>query len=149
MDRLSPDQRSRLMGRVRQKNTKPELVLRRIVFALGYRYRLHVKDLPGSPDLVFPSRRKVIFVHGCFWHRHDGCRLATVPKTRAEFWQSKFDANCQRDQRVENELATLGWEILSVWECETRGSSSLPSKIQLFLDGSTRLSTDETQLREP
>lgn len=137
------------MGSVRQANTKPELVLRRIVFALGYRYRLHVKDLPGSPDLVFPSRRKVVFVHGCFWHRHDGCRLATVPKTRAEFWQSKFDANRQRDQRVENELTSLGWGVLTVWECETREPSSLPSKIQLFLDGSTRLSADETQLREP
>lgn len=149
MDRISPEQRSRQMSKVRQANTQPELVVRRTTFALGYRYRLHVRQLPGSPDLVFPSRRKVIFVHGCFWHGHEGCHLATVPKTRTEFWQNKFSENRQRDQRVEAELCELGWVVLTVWQCETKDLPSLRKRIQRFLDEASPLSSGETQGRHP
>ncbi len=115
---IDPD-RSALMSRVKAKGTKPELNVRRVAHGLGYRYRLHRRDLPGSPDLVFPGRRKALFVHGCFWHRHQGCRKTTMPKTRAKFWQRKFDDNVRRDERVIAALRELGWDVLVVWECET------------------------------
>lgn len=111
--------RSALMSRVRGGNTTPELVVRRIVHALGYRFRLHRRDLPGTPDIVLPRSRKIIFVHGCFWHRHPGCSRATTPRTRTAFWQRKFERNVERDRRNIAELQTLGWKILVVWECET------------------------------
>ena len=126
--------RSALMARVRGKDTKPEMVVRRVAHALGYRFRLHRRDLPGSPDLVFPNRRKVIFVHGCFWHRHPGCRRATTPKTRAEFWLAKFERNVERDVRKEIELMAAGWEVLVIWECETRDPDGISSKLRIFLD---------------
>ncbi|WP_288586512.1 very short patch repair endonuclease [uncultured Methylobacterium sp.] len=133
MDRLSPSDRSQLMGKVRGKNTSPEIAVRKIAHALGYRFRLHRKDLPGSPDLAFPSRRKVVFVHGCFWHRHPGCSKATTPKTRIEFWQAKFGRNVERDARNERELKQAGWDVLVVWECETRDLAALTAKLQDFL----------------
>ena len=125
--------RSALMARVRGKNTKPEMAVRQAVYGLGYRYRLHRRDLPGTPDLVFASQKKAIFVHGCFWHRHKGCRRTTTPKTRAKFWQSKFDANVDRDKRNIVALQSAGWKVLIVWECEAIDSASLRARLSVFL----------------
>lgn len=109
------------------------MVVRRAAHKLGYRFRLHVKDLPGSPDLVFPSRRKVIFVHGCFWHRHVGCKKSTTPKTRTTFWIEKFETNRKRDEQAIEKLAELGWSSLIVWECEARPGVMLDEKLCKFL----------------
>jgi DNA mismatch endonuclease, patch repair protein len=133
MDILRPEQRSRLMAGIRSKDTKPEMIVRRLTHALAYRYRLHDRKLPGSPDLVFPSRRKVVFVHGCFWHRHPGCRLAYFPKSNTDFWQTKFDANVQRDQRALKDLRAMGWDVLVIWECETGEADALSSRLIDFL----------------
>lgn len=133
MDRLSPSDRSRLMGKVRGKDTSPEMAVRKAAHALGYRFRLHRRGLPGSPDLVFPGRRKAIFVHGCFWHRHPGCRLASMPKTRVEFWQAKFARNVERDAEVEGKLRADGWDVLTVWQCETRDVERLTAALREFL----------------
>ncbi|MDE0457853.1 MAG: very short patch repair endonuclease [Chromatiales bacterium] len=128
--------RSALMGRVPGKNTKPELVVRREAHALGYRFRLHRKDLPGTPDLVFPRLRKALFVHGCFWHRHEGCSRTTTPKTRAAYWQEKFERNVQRDRRNVAMLEALGWKVLVIWECETFDRSVLVESLSSFLASS-------------
>lgn len=119
-DILDPDERSELMSRIGSRDTKPELIVRRFLHAAGFRYRLHASDLPGTPDIVFRSRRTAIFVHGCFWHRHEGCRLAYTPKSRVEFWKAKFNANVERDERVKRELEDMGWRHLTVWECQVR-----------------------------
>ncbi len=132
MDRLNPKRRSALMARIRGKDTVPELVVRRLVHSLGFRYRLHAKDLPGSPDLVFRGRRKAIFVHGCFWHRHR-CRRGTVPSTRRHFWLPKLEGNRLRDVRVQRELRRLGWSYLVVWECELRNLDRISARISSFL----------------
>src|SRR5258707_10618769 len=108
MDTLTKAQRSERMARIRSKDTKPELAIRHALFGLGYRYRLHRKDLPGSPDLVFPARKKVVFVHGCFWHAHQGCSLANLPKSRTEYWRSKFERNVKRDRANTRALRTMG-----------------------------------------
>lgn len=121
------------MSRVRSGNTKPELAVRRIAHRLGYRYRLHARDLPGKPDMVFRSRRKVIFVHGCFWHRHEGCKNARLPKSRLDFWLPKLDMNQERDRRNVSRLTSEGWNALIVWECETRDESSLGARLISFL----------------
>ncbi|WP_242415542.1 very short patch repair endonuclease [Sphingomonas panni] len=121
--------RSELMRRVKGKDTKPELVVRRLLHKLGYRFRLHRKDLPGRPDIVLPKFRTAIFVHGCFWHRHPGCRKASTPKTRADFWQAKFDANVARDERNVADLSSAGWMVVTVWECETKSIDDL--RVQL------------------
>lgn len=128
-----PEQRSALMKRVGQKNTKPELALRRLVWGLGYRYRLHDKRLPGTPDLVLSRSKTAIFVHGCFWHSHPGCRLATVPKSRPEFWIPKLAANVERDRRKENALRDQGWNVLIVWECELRDPERVTEKFLSFM----------------
>jgi DNA mismatch endonuclease (patch repair protein) len=133
MDLLTADQRSRLMSRVRSKDTRPELLVRRLVYNMGFRYRLHRADLPGHPDLVFSKKRRIVFVHGCFWHRHKGCKLASSPKTRTEFWENKFSSNLARDERVHSELLALGWKMLVVWECETRHPLELAEKLLEFL----------------
>ena len=135
-DTLNPIQRSERMSRVRHKNTRPELVVRRLVHRMGYRYRLHRAGLPGKPDLVFASRRKVIFVHGCFWHRHrdPGCKLARLPKSRLDFWLPKLEANRARDERIHKELIHLGWKPLAIWECELKGGEQLENKLRSFLD---------------
>lgn len=119
-DVVSAEVRSRMMAGIRGRNTRPELLLRRELHARGLRFRLHRKDLPGSPDLVFPRYKAVVFVHGCFWHRHDDCRYASTPATRTEFWQKKFAANVARDRKVESDLTTLGWRVAVVWECALR-----------------------------
>jgi DNA mismatch endonuclease (patch repair protein) len=133
MDTLTPEERSERMGRVRGKDTKPEMAVRRLVHGMGYRYRLHRRDLPGSPDLVFISRRRVIFVHGCFWHRHPACRLARIPKTRQEFWVPKLEGNRRRDLQNQGILETLGWNYLVVWECQLRDTAQLQETIRGFL----------------
>lgn len=132
-DPLPDSKRSALMSRVRGKNTRPEILVRQTVHSLGYRFRLHRQDLPGTPDLVFPRLKKVILVHGCFWHRHQGCPKASTPKTRIDFWQAKFEANVLRDERNERALHDLGWSVLVVWECETVHHQDLRTKLSQFL----------------
>ncbi|MDP9010488.1 MAG: very short patch repair endonuclease [Pseudomonadota bacterium] len=132
MDRLSPERRSALMARIRGKDTAPEMLVRGLVHSLGFRYRLHSKDLPGSPDLVFKGRKKAIFVHGCFWHRHR-CPRGTVPSTRMHFWLSKLEGNRLRDVRAQNELRRLGWSCLVVWECELKNLDRISARISRFL----------------
>lgn len=114
-----------LMARVKGTNTKPELIVRRVLHAMGRRFRLHRDDLPGRPDIVLPRYRIAIFVHGCFWHRHPGCRGTTTPKTRADFWNAKFDGNVARDRSAEMALQAAGWKVLVVWECETKDVPAL------------------------
>ena len=111
-----------MMASIRGKNTRPELSLRSAMFAAGFRYRLHVRGLPGSPDLVFPKYRAVLFVHGCFWHRHDGCRYTTSPKSNEDFWSLKFEGNASRDARNVALLKEQGWRVAIVWECELKRS---------------------------
>lgn len=122
------------MGRVRSKNTGPELAVRRLAHGMGYRYRLHDARLPGKPDLVFSGRRKVIFVHGCFWHGHTGCRYARLPKTRVDYWREKFACNKNRDAVVRRKLRALGWRSLVVWQCELKRPERLAEKLRDFLD---------------
>lgn len=119
MDTLTPIERSARMARVRSRDTRPELRVRRAAHALGFRYRLHSRELPGSPDLVFQGRRIALFVHGCFWHRHGSCPLTRWPKSRLEFWRPKLEANRARDERVAVSLGELGWRPVVIWECET------------------------------
>ncbi len=134
MDSLTPEERSEIMARVRSKNSRPELFVRKLVFALGYRYRLHARELPGCPDLVFRPRRKVIFVHGCFWHRHNNCALARMPKSRLEFWEPKLKGNKTRDEKSKRALAREGWKVLNIWECEIKDAERLEYRIRRFLD---------------
>jgi DNA mismatch endonuclease (patch repair protein) len=135
MDTLTAAQRSERMSRVRARDTRPELLVRRIAHGLGYRYRLHQRDLPGKPDLVFPARRKVILIHGCFWHRHPdpACKLARMPKSRLEFWEPKFARNRARDEKVLEQLAESGWTVLTLWECELGDRSQVETRIKEFL----------------
>jgi len=125
MDHLSPEHRSWNMSRIRGKDTKPELVVRSILHSLGYRFRLHGKNLPGKPDIVLPRYNTVIFVHGCFWHRHKGCRLTYMPKTHTEFWEAKFSATEKRDRQNKSTLRKLGWSVFTVWECATADREAL------------------------
>ena len=122
------------MRRIRGRDTKPELAVRRLLYGLGYRYRLHAQELPGRPDIVFRNRRKAIFVHGCFWHQHEGCRGATTPKTRTAYWMRKFAANRVRDAASLRELSRMGWSALIIWECETRMPAALSSRLSSFLE---------------
>lgn len=135
-DTLTPEERSERMGRIRGRNTSPELAVRRAVHAAGLRYRLHARDLPGRPDLVFRSRRLAVFVHGCFWHQHPdpSCKLARMPKSKLEFWRPKLEGNRARDLRTRGELEALGWLVLEVWECETgaRELDVLATRIMLM-----------------
>ena len=135
MDILSPEERSNRMRRIRSKNTKPELAVRRLVHGMGYRYRLSVQAMPGTPDLVFSRFHKVIFVHGCFWHRHGSrsCRLARLPKSRLDYWKPKLEANRRRDLKAVAALHKLGWASLTVWECEIKDLSALAGRITAFL----------------
>ena len=118
MDRISPEKRRWNMSRIRSNDTKPELMVRSFLFQRGFRFRLHVKNLPGHPDIVLPKYRTVVEVRGCFWHRHPGCKKTTTPSTHVDFWQRKFTDNIARDQRIEAELRRLGWHIIVIWECE-------------------------------
>lgn len=135
MDSLTPEQRSERMSRIRGKDTKPEMIVRRLVHGLGYRYRLHVRSLPGVPDLVFPSRKKVIFVHGCFWHYHGdpSCPIAHIPKSRSTVWSDKFERNRTRDLRNISLLLSQGWNVLELWECQLIPMDRLETLILDFL----------------
>lgn len=134
MDTLNPLQRSAVMARVRSKDTVPELIVRRLTYGLGYRYRLHLRALPGTPDLVFSARNKVIFIHGCFWHRHKGCALARLPKSRSDFWLSKLEGNTRRDAHNVRELRKKRWGVMTIWECQLRDMARLERRIKRFLD---------------
>jgi len=120
-DIVSPEKRSQMMSGIRAKNTRPEMIVRRALHARGFRYRIHVKDLPGKPDLVFARYKSVLFIHGCFWHGHD-CHLFKVPGTRTEFWQAKIQKNRENDAKAKAALAALGWRVLEVWECDLRAT---------------------------
>jgi DNA mismatch endonuclease (patch repair protein) len=143
VDIVSPEKRSAMMAGIRGKDTKPEIAIRKALFALGWRYRIHDKRLPGKPDLVFPRRKAVIFVEGCFWHGHD-CHLFKMPSSRQEFWHSKIEGNRQRDIRVRAELHTLGWRHLTVWECALKGRTRLPFPALIATIGEWLESTEPT-----
>lgn len=128
-----PDVVRKRMSLVRKTDTKPEMVVRRTAHALGYRFRLHRKDLPGTPDLVFPGRRKAIFVHGCFWHQHAGCKLGKLPKSRPEYWLPKLRRNQERDAAAQAALTADGWAVETIWECETKDAELVRTKVDDFL----------------
>lgn len=132
MDTIDKATRSALMSRIRSKDTTPEKVVRTLLHRMGFRFRLHRKDLPGKPDIVLPRHRKIILVHGCFWHRHT-CALASRPKSNSHYWEQKIKANVARDQRNQDELERAGWSVLVLWECETRKGSGLEEKIKDFI----------------
>ncbi|WP_168559835.1 DNA mismatch endonuclease Vsr [Rhizobacter sp. SG703] len=132
MDTISPDQRSKVMGRIRSKDTGPELVVRSILHRLGYRFRLHRKDLPGKPDIVLPRHRKIVLVQGCFWHGHT-CRLASKPKSNSGYWEQKIAGNKARDARNIEALQERGWIVLEVWECDVRANVHLEKLLQRFM----------------
>ncbi len=131
-DTRSPEQRHRIMQSVKSKDTKPEWTVRHLLHRLGYRYRLHVRNLPGKPDIVFTKKRKAIFVHGCYWHGH-GCRIGQPPKSNLEYWLPKIAANQERDARKQSEIESLGWSVLVVWQCETKDLTGLESRLTQFL----------------
>jgi DNA mismatch endonuclease (patch repair protein) len=133
MDKLSTERRSANMRQIRSENTSPELLLRRMLHRLGYRFRLHSKDLPGKPDLVFPSRRKVIFVHGCFWHQHSACKEGRVPQSRREYWEPKLSRNQARDAASQALLEGQGWRFLVVWECDLKNTTAALRTVKRFL----------------
>lgn len=130
VDILSPEKRSWNMSRIKSGNTKPEVLVRSLLHRMGYRFRLHRKDLPGKPDIVLPKYKIVIFVHGCFWHRHQGCKYAYNPKSRVEFWQKKFKENMERDKKNQKELGDSGWNIMLIWECETKDIEMLVERLK-------------------
>lgn len=136
-DIVDPQTRSRMMSGIRGKNTQPEMLVRRLLHAMGYRYRLHARELPGKPDIVFRRRRIAIFVHGCFWHRHPDpeCRLARMPKSRVDFWQPKLEGNRMRDEANVAALEAMGWKVLLVWECQLRDREQLGNMLWRFIEG--------------
>ncbi len=135
-DILTKAERSDLMSRIRSKDTKPELIVRRLVHGMGYRYRLHRRDLPGTPDLVFPSRKKAIFVHGCYWHYHEdpACKLVRLPKSRLDYWKPKLERIRHRDQENCDKLRDMGWDVLVIWECEIDNRQHMQKALSKFLE---------------
>ena len=149
MDVVNAPIRSRMMSGIRGKDTKPEIVVRRTLHAARFRFRLHRRDLPGVPDIVMPGRRIAIFVHGCFWHRHKGCRLVKAPATNPEFWRAKLDSNVERDRRAISALQAAGWRVLIVWECVTRGrSEGLGASLREWIDGNEPLGEIPSHVRD-
>jgi DNA mismatch endonuclease (patch repair protein) len=149
-DTLKPHARSALMARVHGRNTTPEIIVRSMLYRLGFRYRLHARELPGRPDIVFRSRRKAIFVHGCFWHQHPGCRKATIPKTRNRYWAKKLQGNVDRDRKTLKQLKISGWDVLVLWECELSDSAWLQDELISFMSGAQgRKSKLKSSLRRP
>ena len=136
-DIVEPDRRSQMMAHIGPRNTIPEMRVRSVLHQAGYRFRLHARTLPGTPDIVLPKHRTVIRVQGCFWHRHPGCRLAYSPKSRVEFWQTKFESNVLRDTRQRADLEAAGWRVVDIWECETRNDEALRHALQERLQEST------------
>ena len=135
VDTVSPEVRSRIMAQVKSKGMKPEMKVRRLLHGLGYRYRLHRSDLPGRPDLVFPSRQKVIFVNGCFWHYHRDCERVRIPSTNRDYWVPKLERNRDRDERNLSLLEEMGWSALTTWECELRDMETATGRLVEFLEG--------------
>jgi len=133
-DVVTPEQRSRNMSKIKGKNTKPEMTVRSMCHELGLRYRLHRKDLPGTPDLVFPKHRLCLFVHGCFWHRHPGCKYAYTPKSRLDFWLPKLAKNVERDMKAKRALEVSGWRVSIIWECQTKNRDTLRAEIQKMIN---------------
>lgn len=131
-DIVDKQTRSRMMAGIKGKDTKPELVLRQALYGRGFRYRLHSKIVPGRPDLVLPKHHAIVFVHGCFWHRHDGCRYTTTPSTSPEFWNAKFDGNVIRDAAIRGQLIEAGWRVATVWECALRKTNQLAETVELL-----------------
>lgn len=129
------------MARIGAKDTAPEMAVRRLLHRAGYRFRTHASFLPGTPDVAFTRRKKVVFIHGCFWHRHPGCRRAAMPATRPTFWANKFERNCDRDRRVQAELRDMGWDALVIWECETKQLYDLQARLTQFL-GAVKASSE-------
>lgn len=142
VDTLSPEKRSWNMSRVRSRDTKPEVMVRSLLHCNGFRFRLHSNDLPGKPDIVLPKYHTVILVHGCFWHRHEGCQDATTPKTRTTFWENKFKENTERDQRTAESLRKLGWKVIVVWECETSKPEDLLKRLKTKIKESSNKAID-------
>lgn len=147
VDTRTPEQRRRIMQSVGTRNTLPELVVRRAVHSLGFRFRLHRKDLPGTPDLVLPRLRKVIFVNGCFWHGHEGCKKGALPKSRAEYWEPKISRNIERDRQVRTLLRDSGWDVLTVWQCQTKDTQALGRLLNDFLWSTPKRSEIANQFR--
>ncbi len=135
MDTVSKEVRSRNMSAIRSKNTNPETVVRSLLFALGYRYRLHKKDLPGKPDIILKKHNTVIFVHGCFWHQHKECKRANIPKSNKKYWIPKLERNVERDKINKRELNRLGWNVITIWECETKDSGKITAELKKKLNG--------------
>ena len=135
MDTVSKEVRSRNMSAIRSKNTNPETVVRSLLFALGYRYRLHKKDLPGKPDIILKKHNTVIFVHGCFWHQHKECKRANIPKSNKKYWIPKLERNAERDKINKRELNKLGWNVITIWECETKDSGKITAELKKKLNG--------------
>jgi DNA mismatch endonuclease (patch repair protein) len=132
-DVFSQEKRSWIMSRVKGRDTKPEILVRSFIFRMGFRFRLHRRDLPGTPDIVLPRHGKVIFVHGCYWHGHKSCPRSKRPTTNENFWNNKLDGNIKRDKRYRRELRQIGWKVLTVWECETKSPEKLLRKLERFL----------------
>ena len=147
-DKLTSSQRSHCMSRIRGKNTKPEILVRKRLHARGFRFRLHNKKLPGSPDIVLPKYGVAIMVNGCFWHGHKGCRYATKPKTNIEFWETKIARNLHRDEVTNAHLEALGWHVITVWECELRGKSQATSRLDTLAEEIREAGTSRLEYRE-
>jgi len=150
-DVMTPQQRHKCMSHIRAKDTKPEMIVRQYLFGEGFRYRIHVKKLPGCPDLVLPKYRTCIFVNGCFWHGHRGCRYATRPKSNAEFWQNKIQSNIRRDELTVQALETMGWKVVTVWECELKKDQledTLPSLAEQIRRNGASYASEQAQRRE-
>ncbi len=140
-DVFSKNKRSWIMSRVKGKDTKPEILVRSFLFKMGFRFRLHRNDLPGTPDIILPRHRKIIFVHGCFWHGHKNCTRSKRPAANKNFWKEKLNSNIERDQKNYKDLKNLGWEVLVIWECETKNSEKLLEKLERFMyDGRKKIS---------
>lgn len=138
MDSIGPEKRSWVMAQVRGRDTKPEKAVRSLLHRMGFRFRLHRPDFPGKPDIVLPRYRAVIFVHGCFWHRHPGCRRASMPANNAEYWKRKFERNVTRDAANKASLEAQGWRVLTIWECELRDIPALALRLESFLTKTDR-----------
>jgi DNA mismatch endonuclease (patch repair protein) len=133
-DKFTKQARSKIMAQVKSENTSPELAIRKLLHRLGYRFRLHRKDLPGKPDIVLPKYKTVIFVHGCFWHGHPGCKRAARPASNTDFWNKKLDRNIERDHKAREELEKLGWRVMTIWECEIKNAEKVEETFKFLSD---------------